>query len=165
MRQKHKDILEEFGVEILHGIPRSDGKGDKAYAIRYEGKEYVWATSSIDRRIPPWKFSKKRPKVYKYGDDFYIYRMFDADNNLLYIGKTKQLDYRMYAHFYKYRDWWKDQVKYIDGCKFDNEANMHIYEMYLITKLKPTYNRHASCDVEPSLVLPELSYEEVTDWE
>ncbi|UFK09590.1 hypothetical protein [Xanthomonas phage DES1] len=165
MRKKHKAILDELGAELVREIKRSDRNDAKAYIVLFEGKQYEWATSSVDRKIPPWAFSKKRQKKYIYGKNFYLYRMFDKNRKLLYIGKTNQLDYRLYAHFYKSREDWKDQVEYMDAHRFDKESDMHIYEMYLITKYKPVFNRHASCEDTPSFDLPELTFIELTDWD
>ena len=165
MSKKHIDIIESTGAVILSTVPRLDGKGAKAYVVRKDGKEYTWATSSIDRGIPPWEFSKKTQKKYVYGKHPYVYRMFDSDGTLLYVGKTCQLDYRLYAHFYKYREEWKDRVAYMDAHRFDRESDMHVYEMYLVTRDKPVFNRDASCVDTPSFELPELTFEELTDWD
>ena len=165
MRKKHKDILNKFGAILLEEEPRPDGKGPRAYIVLHDGVQYRWAVSSVDRETPPWKFTKKPQKRYKYGNARCIYRMFNASGDLLYIGKTSQLDYRLYAHFYKYREPWKDQVVKMDAHKFDNEADMHVYEMYLVTRDSPVFNRHASCVDIPSFNLPEISFEELTDWE
>lgn len=142
-----------------------DGKGSKAYIVEKDGVEYRWATSSVDRRVPPWKFTQKEPKRYIYGNNHYVYRMFNAAGDLLYVGKSSKLDYRLYSHFYKAREPWKDQVSKIDAHCFSNEADMHVYEMYLVTKYSPVFNRHASCSDTPSFVLPELTFEELTGWE
>lgn len=164
MRQKHREILERAGAELIKIIPRTDRGDALAYVVAYQGKEWRWTVSQVDREVLPWELKRKQATRYKYGNDPYIYRMFDEDGALLYIGKTTQLDYRMYAHFFKYKEDWKSRVEYIDASKFDNEADMHIYEMYLITKHKPVFNRDASCTQVPSFDLPELEFSEVTDW-
>lgn len=165
MRKKHKEILDMFGAELVYVEPRKGRSDALAYIVKYEGKEYRWAASSVDRKIPPWHYIKKTSKPYVYGTQPYIYRMFDANGGLLYIGKTLQLDYRLYAHFYKYREEWKDDVVYMDAHRFEKESDMHIYEMYLITKYKPVFNRDASCVDTPSFDLPELTFVKLTDWE
>ncbi len=164
MRQKHKNTIEKFGAELIRIIPRQKRGDALAYIVRKYDKEWRWSISQVDREVPPWELDRKQSIRYKYGNDNYIYRMFDRDGRLLYIGKTAQLDYRMYTHFYKYREEWKELVEYIDAHRFDNEADMHIYEMYLITKYKPVFNRHASCSQVPSFEFPELDFSEVTDW-
>lgn len=165
MRKVHKDTLDRFGVEVV-GVETRTGRNDAlAYFVLKDGQTYRWAVSSVDRGVPPWEYTKKKSKRYKYGAHPYVYRMFSDSGDLLYIGKTTQLDYRMYAHFYKYREDWKDQVARIDAHRFTKEADMHIYEMYLVTKYKPVFNREASCTDYPSMELPELEFSEVTDWE
>ena len=164
MRKKHKETLDKFGAELVREVSRADRKDALAYIVSKDGKEYRWAASSVDRQVPPWEYTKKPIKRYTHGNHCYVYRMFNEDGTLLYIGKTKQLDYRMYAHFYKYREPWKDQVTYMDAHRFDLESDMHVYEMYLVTKYKPVFNRHASCLDTPSFELPELTFTELTDW-
>ncbi len=164
MRQKHKDILAKFGAELLDVETRL-GRGDAlAYIVRRNGKEYRWAVTSVDREIPPWEFSKKEQKRYIYGNAPYVYRMFNSSGDLLYVGKTCQLDYRLYAHFYKHAEEWKDQVSCIDVHRFERESDMHIYEMFLVTSLKPAFNKDASCIDTPSFHLPKLEFTEITDW-
>ena len=165
MRKKHEEILEKFGAELVREVRRKGRADALAYIVRKDGEEYRWATSSVDREVPPWEFTKKTQKKYIHGNHPYIYRMFDENDELLYIGKTTQLDYRLYSHFYKNREYWKDMVVRMDAHRFDNEADMHIYEMYLITKHKPAFNRDASCVDVPSFDFPELDFEELTDWD
>jgi hypothetical protein len=165
MRKKHMDILNKFGAELID-IETREGRGDAlAYIVKKDGKEYRWGCSSVDREAPPWEYKKKVQKRYVYGNAPYIYRMFNSCGDLLYIGKTSQLDYRLYAHFYKHIEEWKDQVAVIDAHRFDKESDMHVYEMYLITKYKPAFNRDASCIDEPSFNLPEIAFEEIAGWE
>lgn len=164
MRKKHRKILEKHGAILVRTEKRPDRNDALAYIVKKDGEVYRWAVSSVDREAPPWKFTKKPSRKYVYGKDRYVYRMFDVDNVLLYIGKSSQLDYRLYAHFYKYREEWKDRVHRIDACRFENEADMHVYEMYLVTKHKPVYNKHARCKDPPSVSLPEVYFEKVADW-
>lgn len=165
MRQQHIDFIEMSGATILD-IEIREGRDEAlAYIVEKDGVSYRCSTSSLDRKVLPWISKRKAPKKYIYGDNFYIYRMFDSEGTLLYVGKTKQLDYRLYAHFCKDKQSWKDTVEKIDACKFDNEADMHIYEMYLIAKYKPVFNKHAACAATPTVLLPALVFEELTDWD
>ena len=156
--------IHSFGASIIAVETRSDQRGVLAYIVLYDGVEYRWAISSLQRMVPPWEYSKKPQRKYIFGNDSYIYRMFDSDDNLLYIGKTSQLDYRLYAHFYKNPEPWKERVTRMDVCKSDNEADMHVYEMFLVTKLSPVFNRHAACKDVPSFDLPEVVFVEISDW-
>lgn len=161
---KDREVIEGMGAVILAVEQRRDQKGVLAYIVDYGGTTYRWAISSLQRRVPPWKYTRKTSSKYIYGDRKFIYRMFNNEGELLYVGKTTQLDYRLYAHFYKNPEKWKAEVSKIDVCEFANEADMHIYEMYLITKYNPTYNRHASCTDIPSIELPELTFVEISGW-
>ena len=73
----------------------------------------------------------------------YVYAFYDKNGLLLYIGKTNNLETRMYQHFVKnghlpekcYKN--TQTIKYI---KFPTISDAEIYEMFLIKKYKPLYN-------------------------
>lgn len=70
---------------------------------------------------------------------YYIYKFVDEDESVLYVGKTKRLDSRIYSHI-KDKKWLKSGVKlYCSEVK--NPTDMDIYETYYINKLKPRYNK------------------------
>ena len=161
---KDRETIESFGAEIVSVENRVDQKGVLAYNVYYDGQIYRWAISSLQRRVPPWSYTKKPQRKYTHGNKNFIYRMFDEADNLLYIGKTSQLDYRLYAHFYKNPEPWEDTVVRMDVCEFANEADMHVYEMYLVTKHSPVFNRDAKCPSAPSFELPDIVFVELSDW-
>lgn len=161
---RDKRVLEASGATVLNIEYRSDQKGILAYHVEYQGEQYRWAVSSVGRNVPPWKFSKKPSKKYIYGNRNFIYKMSDDEGNILYIGKTSQLDYRLYAHFYKNPDEWKSYVTKVEVCEFDSEADMHVYEMYLVTKYDPIFNRHARTKDKLSISLPDITFVEISDW-
>lgn len=79
---------------------------------------------------------------------YYVYRFLDVDDNILYIGKTNNLESRIYQHFNNghleeqcYNN--VDKVEYLD---FKNESDQHISEIYLINKYKPIYNKRDKKD-------------------
>ena len=74
---------------------------------------------------------------------YYIYKMFDNDNNLLYIGKTHNFYARMNAHFSAEtlkKQPWKQEVYKIEVIELYNQYDIDIVEIYLIGKEKPKYN-------------------------
>ena len=74
---------------------------------------------------------------------YYIYKMFDNDNNLLYIGKTHNLYGRMNAHFSIEtikKQPWKQEVYKTEVIELYNQYDIDIVEIYLIGKEKPKYN-------------------------
>ena len=74
---------------------------------------------------------------------YYIYKMFDNDNNLLYIGKTHNFYARMNAHFSAEtlkKQPWKQEVYKVEVIELYNQYDIDIVEIYLIGKEKPKYN-------------------------
>ena len=63
---------------------------------------------------------------------YYIYKMFDNDNNLLYIGKTHNLYARMNAHFstetIKKQPWKRDVYK-VEVIELYNQYDIDIVEI------------------------------------
>lgn len=94
----------------------------------------------------------------------YIYRLYDEDKNVIYVGKTKgNPKIRIRTHFsnyhtYELEDFWRIKVRYFDYVKLD-EMNASIYEIYLINKHRPKYNRQFKFDdVKILFELPELEF-------
>jgi len=71
----------------------------------------------------------------------YVYRLYDVDGNLLYIGITRNIQQRFYAHS-KDKMWWSDVCKaYIR--KYSNRFEASRIEKQAIIKYNPLYNsRH-----------------------
>lgn len=72
-----------------------------------------------------------------------VYRMFDNNGNILYIGKSNELRNRIYSHSMEEKedDWFDSQVTKIEYISFEEYGDCSIAEMYFITKLKPKYNK------------------------
>lgn len=70
----------------------------------------------------------------------HVYVMYDKDGNVLYVGKSRNILYRMNQHFGAGREDWKDEVNSIKYMNCYSEVDMSIYEIYLINVLKPKYN-------------------------
>ena len=70
----------------------------------------------------------------------YVYVMYNKDNDVLYVGKTSDIESRMRQHFGCNREEWKDEVVSIKYMDCYTEVDMSIYEIYLINILKPKYN-------------------------
>ncbi|MGL5346150.1 MAG: GIY-YIG nuclease family protein [Peptostreptococcaceae bacterium] len=86
-------------------------------------------------------------------NEFCVYKMFDKDGELLYVGKTKNINARMTQHFAKgkKREIWKDDVDSIVYTVFKNECDMTICEIYLIGVLKPKYNKEFKNKYKPTV--------------
>lgn len=80
-----------------------------------------------------------------------IYKYFDANNNLLYVGKAKNLRKRVSSYFTKNLTNYKTQklVESIENIEFtivDTEQDAFLLENALIKKFKPKYNILAKDD-------------------
>ncbi len=85
-------------------------------------------------------------------------------SDVVYLGKTTALTDRLNSHFKKQHPEWKGVVDKIEICKFENEADMNIQEIYQISKLKPKFNKDCMTKDFPSYKLPELDFRELTGW-
>ena len=106
------------------------------------------------------KYKKKRN-----ASDYFVYKFIDADNQIIYIGKTIRLPARMVQHFKTdshLSDECYDHVKYVFYSSLNTKAEMDIYELYLIDKYRPRYNIKSVYEEEEisSIVLPELVWKE-----
>ncbi|MBI6874652.1 GIY-YIG nuclease family protein [Clostridium aciditolerans] len=83
---------------------------------------------------------------------YWVYKIFDKNMVLLYVGKTADFLNRPKAH---YNDPWGNEIDEIILAKCKSKTDMDIYETYYINKLKPKYNRAKVMD-EPYISLPEF---------
>lgn len=74
-----------------------------------------------------------------------VYRYYDSDHNLLYVGKAKNLKKRVSSYFTKEHDTYRlrimvKKITDIQTIKVDTEMDALILENNLIKSLKPKYN-------------------------
>src|SRR5690349_20065563 len=75
---------------------------------------------------------------------FYVYRFLDKNDEIIYIGKSKNIKKRTNSHFSGfghlptecYRA--ADRIEYIE---IESKIEMDIKELYYIDKIKPKYNQ------------------------
>lgn len=72
-----------------------------------------------------------------------VYRFLDEYENVIYIGKAKNLKNRLNNHKHLPESCYLEQA-YIDYACFDNEHEMDFAERYYIQKLTPKYNTKLS---------------------
>lgn len=76
----------------------------------------------------------------------YIYRLYNIDKEIIYIGKTKNNPkLRIRTHFSNYKqygldDLWRAEIRYFDYLKL-NKPSADMLEIYLINKYQPKYNK------------------------
>ncbi|MCR1851092.1 GIY-YIG nuclease family protein [Paeniclostridium sordellii] len=68
-----------------------------------------------------------------------IYRFLDEDENIIYIGKAKNLKKRLESHNHLSDECYSERA-YIDYACFENEYEMDFAERYYIQKSNPKYN-------------------------
>lgn len=68
-----------------------------------------------------------------------VYRFLDINNEIIYIGKAKNLDTRLKTHTHLLAECY-DNIHKIEYITFNNEAEMSTAEIYYINKYKPKYN-------------------------
>jgi len=96
----------------------------------------------------------------------YIYRFYNKEKQIIYIGKTNNLSKRLDNHFGNYdrtldKQKWRLKVKFYDYAKLPNAALTEIYEVYLINKIKPIYNKKNKEKGIVPIVLPELNFKKI----
>jgi hypothetical protein len=94
-------------------------------------------------------------------NSFVIYRIYD-DFGLMYVGKTAQpLNQRLHGHFFAkpmMRKLSPRAVNLIEYAVCKTAADMNLYEIYYIEKLKPPYNFANKHSDELSITLPDLTF-------
>lgn len=68
-----------------------------------------------------------------------IYRFINRDNEIIYIGKAKDLNKRLNNHNHLTEECYEERA-YIEYAKFDTEYEMDFAERYYIQKINPKYN-------------------------
>ena len=68
-----------------------------------------------------------------------IYRFLNKDNEIIYIGKAKDLKNRLNSHNHLPKECYDERIK-IEYVSFDTMDEADIVERYLISKVKPKYN-------------------------
>lgn len=93
---------------------------------------------------------------------YYIYRFLDKNDNLLYIGRTKDIERRILKeHFTALGHLPKEcykSVEYIEFAAIENESEEVAYEAILINQLKPKYNKQFKDDGLFDVSLPRFEW-------
>lgn len=69
----------------------------------------------------------------------YVYRFLNKNDDIIYIGKTINLNNRQKSHIHLPKECYDECIK-IQYIKLDNQDEMSIYERYLINIYNPKYN-------------------------
>lgn len=90
---------------------------------------------------------------------YYVYKFYNKKGELIYVGKTINIDSRIIAHISE-ENWKKTEIYKIECALTNSKTDMDIYEMYYINLLKPKYNIAMVNDDKPTFYLPELNFAE-----
>lgn len=129
----------------------------KLKTIKYKGN-YIFKDDEDDIKI--LKMNQVFGNIEKYNC---IYRFLNKQGEVLYIGSTKRLKFRMKSHFSKVSHLPKDLYSNIHKIEYysfkDNSANMYMYEVFYINKYTPTYNKKDKGE-RLTLELPDIKWED-----
>lgn len=85
----------------------------------------------------------------------YVYRFLDTAQNIIYVGKTINIDKRIKDHFTRGHlpKECYDSVKAVEYIKVNTEADSLLVEQYFINKYHPKYNKQGKCKGEQTVKL------------
>lgn len=99
--------------------------------------------------------------------NYYLYKIIDI-NKVVYIGKSSNIDFRISTHnvlneYFEKDDYFicngepmKNPLVYV--ANIENEYWLSIYEITLISKYKPQYNKGDLYDSDTFLHIPKLNW-------
>lgn len=70
----------------------------------------------------------------------YVYRVFDADKRLIYVGCTHSLPQRLRMHGYGYSAWWSNQAVKVTAKVYPNKQTARSAEAAAIHAERPRWN-------------------------
>ena len=90
----------------------------------------------------------------------YVYRFIDGKGNIIYIGKTVNINSRMQQHFsngHLDKQCYNSVAK-IEYQKYKTESDSLIMETYYITKYSPKYNKLGQSRDVPTITFDEKNW-------
>ena len=93
---------------------------------------------------------------------YYLYRFIDKHENVIYVGRAKNLKQRLQAHKHLPDSCYKE-VDMIEFATFESESDQSVYEVYYINLLKPIYNKDAKGSDNITVTLPPVKWHEYSD--
>lgn len=100
--------------------------------------------------------------------EFYVYRFLDKNNNVLYVGKTNNINRRILREHFTVNTHLEAQcyleTEKVEYVKFQNESEQVVYEASLINYLKPKYNKQFNDNGKIKIEIPDFEWTEF-EWE
>lgn len=115
-------------------------KGFKKTNINYKKTKSFKKSKKNEETLT---YSSPKIKINFYTKDslsFCCYRFLNAKNEIIYVGRAKNLIHRLESHNHLPRECY-EQVQKIEYCKFNNNDDLDLAEPYFISKWKPKYNQ------------------------
>lgn len=84
----------------------------------------------------------KKGELHKIKNTYGVYKLYNQNDEVIYVGKSKTLRSRVHSHVYEYGHTNFSKEIYKIACVYTyNSYVMDLYELYLINKLKPKHNK------------------------
>lgn len=88
---------------------------------------------------------------------FYLYRFLNDLDEVIYVGKAKDLTARLKSHNHLPTSCY-DEISKIEYSELEKESEQVIYEIYYINLLKPRYNVDSKSEDDMTIRLPDLTW-------
>ena len=114
------------------------------------------------------KYSSERYRKAKSSNMKCIYRFLDIDDNVIYVGKTEKIKYRLNSHFSKCGHLPKEcyeMTKKIQFMIMNSTTLMDIREMYYINLYKPRFNTNYLYPNEPRFIISDFINDKWIDYD
>lgn len=137
-----------MSIEMSKHIMKVESIVFKSDSNFYERKSYFDKEKRMFRL-----FSLELMKISKLlKDESGIYKLYDKNKDLIYLGKSHNLSKRIKTSSKK------KKAEYFSYTIIENKADTNIYEMYYIAKIKPKLNKADKVKDYPSFDLPKLEF-------
>lgn len=93
----------------------------------------------------------------------YVYRFWNNEDEIIYIGRSKNLSNRLNNHTHLPRECY-DSVCKVEYCKLTSDDESAIYERYLINKHSPKHNTMLNNGSKFNFDLPEVEWYILNDF-
>lgn len=104
--------------------------------------------------------------ILKLGKGFYVYKFLNEDNEIIYVGRAKDLERRIMSHMKggSHLNLVVKDVASVKYTSFNTEVEMEIFEKYLIAKHLPILNSSEKLSSEVSSNI-KLEFKNKIEWE
>lgn len=151
-------FIKKFVKELLKFQEYLEGSNQLQNVLDEEFVEEYFIASLEPISVWGKEFSGEFEKDFKmYARSYGIYFIYDENEELIYIGKSKNLFERL-----------ANSLRERGGDKYSfaltkTKSDYHLYEIYYIAKLEPKLNVDSAEQDELTVTLPELEFSEIKE--